>query len=50
MQIFIYVNGYLKLISKELPELNLKPLNDTQERQEGIPFNISIGGGTQGVE
>lgn len=49
MQIFIYVNGYLKLISKELPELNLKPLNDTQERQEGIPFNISIGGGTQGL-
>lgn len=49
MQIFIYVNGHLKLISKELPELNLKPLNDTQERQEGIPFNISIGGGTQGL-
>lgn len=49
MQIYIYVNGYLKLVSKELPELMLKPLNDTPERQEGVPYNISIGGGTQGL-
>jgi hypothetical protein len=49
MQIYIYVNGLLKLISKELPELILKPLNDTPERQEGVPYNISIGGGTQGL-
>jgi hypothetical protein len=49
MQIYIYVNGYLKLISKELPELILKPLDDTPERQEGVPYNISIGGGTLGL-
>ena len=49
MQIYIYVNGLLKLISKELPELILKSLNDTPERQEGVPYNISIGGGTQGL-
>lgn len=49
MQIYIYVNGYLKLISKELPELLLRPLDDTPERQEGVPYNISIGGGTQGL-
>ena len=49
MRIYVYVNGQLKLISKELPELNLKPLNDTPERQEGVPYNISIGGGTQGL-
>ena len=49
LQIYIYVNGYLKLISKELPELILKPLDDTPERQEGVPYNISIGGGTQGL-
>jgi hypothetical protein len=49
MQIYIYVNGYLKFISKELPELTLKPLDDAPERQEGVPYNISIGGGTQGL-
>lgn len=49
MQIYIYVNGYLKLVSKELPELMLKSLDDTPERQEGVPYNISIGGGTQGL-
>lgn len=49
MQIYIYVNGQLKLISKELPELKLRALNDSPERQEGVPYNISIGGGTQGL-
>ena len=49
MQIFIYINGYLKLVSKELPELMLKPLNDNSERQEGVPYSLSIGGGSQGL-
>ena len=49
MQIYIYVNGYLKLVSKELPEIILKPLNDNSERQEGVPYSMSIGGGTQGL-
>lgn len=49
MQLFIYINGKLKFISKELPELFLKPLNDNPERQEGVPYNISIGGGSQGL-
>jgi hypothetical protein len=49
MQLFIYVNGYLKLVSKELPELMLKSLNDNPERQEGVPYSLSIGGGSQGL-
>ena len=49
MQIYIYVNGKLVLVSKELPMLNLKLLNDLQNKQEGVPFNISLGGGTQGL-
>lgn len=49
MRIFIYVNGYLKFISKELPEFNFRELNTQKEKQEGVPFNISIGGGTQGL-
>ena len=49
MKVFVYVNDYLKLISKELPILTLKPLNDTPERQEAVPYSISVGGGTQGL-
>lgn len=49
MRLYIYVNGYLKFVSKEIPELILKPLKDASERQEGVPYNISIGGGSQGL-
>lgn len=49
MQIMIYVNGKLRMISKELPIFNFKRLDDLDEKQEGVPFNISIGGGTQGL-
>lgn len=49
MKILIYVNGKLVLVSRELPMLNLKQLNDLSEKQEGVPFNISLGGGTQGL-
>lgn len=49
MQLYFYVNGYLKLISKELTMINLKPLNDVKEKQECVPYNISLGGGTQGL-
>ena len=49
MQIMIYVNGKLVLVSKELPIFNLKLLDDLEEKQEGVPFNISLGGGTQGL-
>ena len=49
MRIFIYVNGYLKFVSKEIPEFNFRELNTVAEKQEGVPFNISVGGGTQGL-
>lgn len=49
MKIYLYVNGNLKFVSQELSEIILSPLNDTPERQEGVPYNISIGGGTQGL-
>ena len=49
MKIFIYVNGYLKLVSKELDEFNFRELDDVYSRQEAVPFNISLGGGTQGM-
>lgn len=49
MKLYIYVNNYLKLVSKELPKIKLRPLNDSPERQEGVPYSLSIGGGTQGL-
>lgn len=49
MKLMFYVNGKLKYISKELPRIELRELNDLYEKQEGVPYNISIGGGTQGL-
>ena len=49
MQITIYVNGKVRLISEELPILHLRQLNDDYQKQEGVPYNISLGGGTQGL-
>ena len=49
MRIMIYVNGNLVFISKELPEFDFKKLDEIYAKQEGVPFNISIGGGTQGL-
>ena len=49
MKILIYVNGYLVYVSSELEQLKLRYLNDIHEKQETVPFNISLGGGTQGL-
>ena len=49
MKLYFYVNGKLKYITKELPKLNLHALDELEEKQEGVPFNISLGGGTQGL-
>lgn len=49
MKLLFYVDGKLKLVSKELEELKLKGLNDIKEKQESVAFNISLGGGTQGL-
>ena len=49
MKLYIYVNGNLVLISKELTEFNFRALDDVNEKQETVPYNISLGGGTQGL-
>lgn len=48
-KLLFYVNGKLVFVSSELPEINLRKLNDRDEKQETIPFNISFGGGSQGL-
>lgn len=49
MRIYFYVNGFLIFISKTIPILDFHRLDDVSERQEGVPYNISLGGGTQGL-
>ena len=49
MRIMIYVNGFLKLISKELDALSFKALDEVAEKQEAVPYNISLGGGSIGL-
>ena len=48
-KLYFYVDSKLVLVSKSLPELLFKELNDSIEKQETIPYNISLGGGTQGL-
>ena len=45
----LYVNGYLFLIIEDFEEIIPRELNTAKEKQIGVPFNISIGGGTQGL-
>lgn len=49
MKIYIYVDGNLVFISQDLPEFRFRALADVASKQEGVPFNISVGGGTQGL-
>lgn len=49
MRLYFYVNGALVFISKELPIPNFRALDDAYQKQEGVPYNISLGGGTQGL-
>lgn len=49
MKILIYVNGFLKLISKEVDAFEFKRLDDVYQKQNAVPYNISLGGGTLGL-
>lgn len=49
MKLYFYVNGELKFISNEIPKLDLRNLYEHISKQEGVPYNISLGGGTQGL-
>lgn len=45
----IFVNGRLVLKSKEFVGLQLRSLQTWSDKQQGVPYNISWGGGTQGL-
>lgn len=45
----IYVNGRLIYTIEDFEEIIPRALNTDKEKQVGVPFNISWGGGTQGL-
>lgn len=45
----IYVNGFLFMTIEGFEEIIPHELNTEKEKQLGVPFNISFGGGTQGL-
>ena len=45
----IYINGRIFFIVDNFEEIIPRQLDTIKEKQIGVPFNISIGGGTQGL-
>jgi hypothetical protein len=45
----IYINGKIFYIVENFEEIIPRALNTDKEKQVGVPFNISWGGGTQGL-
>lgn len=48
-RLMFYVNCGLKFIVEDFPEFIATRLNEYKEKQIGVPFNISLGGGSQGL-
>mgnify|MGYP001766819860 CR=1 FL=1 len=46
----IYVNGRAKWVIKEFPEFYFKAFNNDKEKQLGVPYSISWGGGSFGLK
>ena len=47
--LYIYINGYRFMTVENFEEIIPHELNTEKEKQLGVPFNISLGGGTQGL-
>ena len=47
--LYVYVDGFLKLKVESFPEFIPYELDEDKDKQLAVPFNISIGGGTQGL-
>jgi hypothetical protein len=48
-RLIIYVNGKIIKTIEDFEEIIPRALNTDKEKQVGVPFNISWGGGTQGL-
>jgi hypothetical protein len=48
-KLMFYVNGKLKYVVDEFDEFIARRLIEHQDKQVAVPFNISLGGGSQGL-
>lgn len=48
-KLMFYVNGKLKYTVNDFDEFIAKRLIEDKTKQQGVPFNVSIGGGSQGL-
>jgi hypothetical protein len=48
-KLMIYSGGYLVDVFRDFREIIAKPLEDHKNKQIGVPYNISLGGGTLGL-
>jgi len=48
-KLMFYVNAKLKAVFYDVDELVARRLNDNHMKQVGVPFNLSLGGGSQGL-
>ena len=44
-----YINGYLKFVVNDFSEFIAKRLDEYKSKQVAVPFNFSLGGGSQGL-
>lgn len=49
MKIMFYLNGNLIFVSKTLDAFRFKEIDEVSQKQEAVPYNISLGGGTLGL-
>jgi len=48
-RLMFYVNSKLKFVAEEVDEFVARRLNEYKDKQLGVPFNYSLGGGSQGL-
>lgn len=48
-KLMFFVNGYLKFSINDFDEILFKDFDESKYKIEGVPYNISIGGGIQGL-
>jgi hypothetical protein len=49
-KLILYINGRARWLIKDFPEFFFKSLNNDKEKQEGVPYSISWGGGSFGLK
>lgn len=48
-KIWVYIDGFLKYVSNKLPTFKFRKFDLKHRYQSGLPYNISVGGGTLGL-